>query len=57
MKIYRESYLVNSTNSESFQIKINQAIDDFQSNNYGVDVHYCCYDKLYSALILAYTEE
>lgn len=57
MKIYKESYFVQSNNDESFQSKLNLAIDDFQSNNYGVDVNYSYSDKIYSALILAYTEE
>lgn len=57
MKVYKESYFVQSNNDESFQSKLNLAIHDFQSNNYGVDVSYSYSDKIYSALILAYTEE
>lgn len=57
MKVYKESYFVQSNDSESFQIKLNKAISNFQSEKYEVDVSYSCFGKTYSALILAYTEE
>ena len=57
MKIYKETYVVQSNNSESFQVRLNTAINNFQSEKYEVDVLYSFSDKIYSAIILAYKEE
>ena len=57
MKIYKETYVVQSNNSESFQDHLNTAINNFQSEKYEVDVLYSFSDKIYSAIILAYKEE
>ena len=62
MKVYKETATVTSCFDDLFNDLLSVKINEYQQKGYQVEVHYSTnlerkHDTLYSALILAYTEE
>lgn len=62
MKVYKESTIITNYFIDLFNKRLKDVIDEYQQKGYQVEIHYSTnserkYETLYSALILAYTEE
>lgn len=61
MKVYKETAHISYDSQTNFYNELTKIINNMQSNKYQVEVQYntCCTNCIiiYSALILAYTEE
>ena len=62
MKVYKETAIITNHFYDLFNDLLGNRIDEYQKKGYQVEIHYSTnseikYETLYSALILAYTEE
>ena len=62
MKVYKETSVITNYFYDLFNDFLSSKINEYQQKGYQVEVHYSTnserkYETLYSALILAYTEE
>lgn len=62
MKVYKESTIITNYFYDLFNDFLGNKIKEYQQKGYQVEIHYSTnsernYETLYSALILAYTEE
>ena len=62
MKVYKETAIVTNRFYDRFVDELSDKINEYQQNHFQIQVHYATaseiqYPTIYSALILAYTEE
>lgn len=62
MKVYKETAIVTNRFYDRFVDELSDKINEYQQNHFQIEVHYATaseiqYQTIYSALILAYTEE
>lgn len=62
MKVYKETAIVTNRFYNIFVDELSDKINEYQQNHFQIEVHYSTvsetqYEIIYSALILAYTEE